>query len=79
MSLEEFGKQFLNELNEADSVEQKDDIRRSGRELRFEVANLAIEAYRQEEISQGRLLELSKVLKIDGPRFLDFAAKARGD
>jgi len=79
MALEESGKQFLNELSDADSVERKDDIQRSGRELRFEVANLAIEAYRQEEISQGRLLELSKVLKIDGPRFLDFAAKARGD
>ena len=78
-SLEGFGKQLLNELNDAESVERKDDIQRSGRELRFEVANLAIEAYRQEEISQGRLLELSKVLKIDGPRFLDFAAKARGD
>ena len=79
MALEESGKQFLNELSDADSVERKDDIQRSGRELRFEVANLAIEAYRQEEISQGRLLELSKVLKIDGPRFLDFAAKARGN
>lgn len=79
MALEESGKQFLNELSDADSVERKDDIQRSGRELRFEVANLAIEAYRQEEISQGRLLDLSKVLKIDGPRFLDFAAKARGD
>lgn len=79
MALEESGKQFLNELSDSDSVEKKDASKRTDRELRFEVAGLAIEAYRREGISQGRLLELSKLLKIDGRQFLDFAMKARGD
>lgn len=78
-ALEESGKLFLNELGDDDSVERREARQRSDRELRFEVAGLAIEAYRREGISQGRLLELAKMLRIDGPRFLEFASKARGD
>ena len=46
------------------------------RELRNEIAHLAIEAYRREEISRGRLLDLSKTLEIDGDALLSLARAA---
>ncbi|MXY50130.1 MAG: ImmA/IrrE family metallo-endopeptidase [Gemmatimonadetes bacterium] len=79
MALEDLGKEFLNELSDSESVERRDLKKPSDRELRFEVAGLAIEAFRRDCISQGRLLELSKLLKIDGQQFIDFALKARGN
>ncbi len=79
MALEECGRQFLEALSDYECVESRAAGQRSDRELRFEVASLAIDAYKREGISRGRLLELSKILGIDGPRFLDFASKARGD
>ena len=45
--------------------------RTSHRELRSEIASLGIEAYRREEISRGRLLELSGLLGIDGRELLE--------
>jgi hypothetical protein len=38
--------------------------------LRSEIAHLGIEAYRSEEISHGRALELSKTLSTDGDTLL---------
>lgn len=78
MALEASGRQFLEELSD-ECVESRSEAHRSDRELRFEVASLAIDAYKREGISRGRLLELSKILEVDGHRFLDFASKARGD
>ena len=49
------------------------------RELRSEIAHLAIEAYRREEISRGRVLELSKTLRIAGDTLLNLAEAARGE
>ena len=49
------------------------------RELRGEIAHLAIEAYRRGEISRGRALELSKTLGIDGDILLRLAETARGE
>ncbi len=47
------------------------------RELRSEIAHLAIEAYRREEISRGRVLELGKMLDIEGDTLLRLAQAAR--
>ena len=47
------------------------------RELRSKVAHLAIKAYRREEISRGRVLELSTVLDIKGDTLLQLAQAAR--
>ena len=40
---------------------------------------LPFEAYRREEISRGRVLELSKALRIRGDTLLRLAQVARGD
>ena len=47
------------------------------RELRSKIAHLAIEAYRREEISRGRVLELSTVLNIEGDTLLRLAQATR--
>lgn len=76
---EDFGRQYLKLLNLSDSVEKKEHKRDWNRELRSEIVHLAIEAYRREEISVGRLHELSKSLNIEGPALLELAEVARGD
>ena len=43
------------------------------RELRAYISSLAIEAYRQEEISRGRLIELSRLLKLPFQDLLNLA------
>jgi hypothetical protein len=47
-------------------------------ELRGRIAQLAIEAYRSEEISRGRLLELSRDAGLCGEALLTLAEAARG-
>jgi hypothetical protein len=55
-------------------TEGKDDKSLADRELRSQVTRLAIEAYRGEEISRGRLLDLSKLLGISRTKLkADFA------
>jgi Zn-dependent peptidase ImmA (M78 family)/transcriptional regulator with XRE-family HTH domain len=48
-------------------------------ELRGQLARLTIEAYRREEISRGRLLELGRKLDLPGDELLDLAEATRGD
>ena len=50
----------------------------SGRELRNQVLGLAIEAYRREGISRGRLLEIAVKLSLSGPQVAALAEAARG-
>lgn len=76
---EEVGRSYLralNLLNDMDAPEQEENW---DRELRTEVANLAIEAYRREEISRGRLTELGKILSIPGEILLELGEAARGE
>ena len=42
-------------------------------ELKWQILPLALEAWRREEISQGRLLEISRLLHIDDEKTLDLA------
>ena len=44
-----------------------------------EIAHLAIEAYRREEISRGRVLELSKTLGMKADILLRLAEAARAE
>ena len=75
---EDYGRQYLNTLHISDeTVEQEQQY--WGRGLHSEVAQLAIEAYRREQISGGRLLELSKSLDIPGQTLLKLAEVARGE
>jgi len=46
-------------------------------ELRSQILHLAMEAFRREEISQGRLLEVGRKLGIDGKSLLDLAQAER--
>lgn len=46
------------------------------RELRNQIAYRAVEAYRREEISRGRVLELSKLLGIPGQKVLRLATQS---
>ena len=50
-----------------------------GDELTSQVAWLAIEAYRREEISRGRLLELAGPLEMSGRELLDLAEAAHAE
>lgn len=74
----DLGREYRKALHIWDDLESREDRNQWDRELRTEVANLAIEAYRLEEISRGRLLEIGKSIKFDGDSLLEFAEAARG-
>ena len=71
---EAFGRQLLQELSMVGDVEESEP---RDRELRSEIARIAIEAYRRREISRGRVLELSKTLGMKGDVLLRLAEAAR--
>ena len=48
-------------------------------DLRHDIAYLALEAYRRMEISRGRILELSRLLDLDGDSLLRFANSMRDE
>jgi Zn-dependent peptidase ImmA (M78 family) len=77
---EEFGTRYLRMLKFQQAIDSaeadKDQKDSQEKELVSQVAYLAIEAFRREEISKGRLLELSKKLQIDGKELLALAQGA---
>lgn len=77
---EDLGRDYLRVLSmreEQNEAVRAEDSRTRYCELRAEIANLAVEAYRREEISRGRLLELSKLLGTDGRKLLDIGETLR--
>jgi hypothetical protein len=54
-------------------TEDRDDAER---ELRSELAERVIEAFRREVISQGRVLEMAKLIGVDGKELLSLAREA---
>ena len=76
---EDFGREYLQALRMFGDVGEPEPHDYRDRELRSEIAHLAIEAYRRAEISRGRILELSKALRIRGDTLLRLAQVARGD
>jgi Zn-dependent peptidase ImmA (M78 family)/DNA-binding XRE family transcriptional regulator len=76
---EAVGKDFLEALGMFDDLEGKEGKLLMDRELRSQVTRLAIEAYRREEISRGRLLDLGKQLGIPGPKLVALAEAARSE
>ena len=64
---------MFGDVEELEAPEYRD------RELRSEIAHLAIEAVRREEISRGRVLELSKILGMKADILLRLAEAARAE
>ena len=79
MGNEQYGREYLRALDLLDDLEAPENNRRRwNRELRTEVAHLGIEAYRQGEISRGRLLEVGKPIDFQGDELLVLAEAASG-
>ena len=76
---EGFGREYLKALDMFGDVGEREQRRYWDRELRREIAHLATEAFRREEISRGRVLELSGTLGIDGDILLRLAEAVRGE
>lgn len=74
---EEFkGKKYLRVLLLQD-VEIPTERASQNRELKAQIAYLAIEAFQREEISRGRLLDLSKLLELSGKDLLQSAESGK--
>ena len=67
------GKKCITSLNMLSHLESKEDKTLSDRELRSELSYLAVEAFRRQEISRGRLIELGDIIGIGGKDLYDFA------
>ena len=77
LSQEDIGHEFLSELGMRDDLEESKSRQTNDLSLRREIASLAIEAYRREEISRGRILELATDLGMSGETVLRLADAAR--
>jgi Zn-dependent peptidase ImmA (M78 family) len=75
LAKEDEASEFMKFLDMFDAEEQTTD--KPDRELVTQVAQLAIEAYRREEISRGRLMEIARTLSKNGQELLRFAEALR--
>lgn len=71
MGEESKGKDYLHLLDL--DLEQTGQNQSNLRELRTYVSRLVIEAYRQEKISRGRVIEISKLLKLPPQKLIELA------
>ena len=67
------GREILQHLKLFDDVDESEQDERRDRELKSHVARLAVEAYRQEEISRGKFLDIIKQLNLPGRSFIALA------
>ncbi len=80
---EDFGKSYLGLLGMEDDSEENDVLTNAKiqkRELRGQIINLAIEAYRREKLSRGQMLDLGNDLELDESEkelLLDLANQAK--
>lgn len=70
------GRRFLSSLNMFSDLEDKEDKSLWDRELITEIAYLAIEAFRREEISRGRIIEIGDAIGIGGKVLYESALAA---
>lgn len=66
------GRDYLH-LLDLEDLEQMGQKHSNQRELRTYISRLVIEAYRQEKISRGRVIELSKLLKLPPQKLIELA------
>lgn len=74
LSREKSGREYLTMLGLVEELETREP--RPDRELKSLVTYLATEAFRQEQISRGRLLEIGHTLGIPGRQLMDLARTA---
>jgi Zn-dependent peptidase ImmA (M78 family)/transcriptional regulator with XRE-family HTH domain len=67
------GKRLLTSINMLSDIEDEEKKEFWDRELRSELAYLTIEAFRREEISRGRVIELGDEIGIGGKELYEFA------
>ena len=72
---ERHGKTYLQVLEQFEDLEGQDQ-RKPDREIVSQVLHLALEAFRREEISQGKLRDLSSLLGIPAKKLLELAEAA---
>jgi hypothetical protein len=71
---EEFGRDYLRLLRLLDDLEGKDE--HLDRKLDHQIVSLAVEAYRREEVSKGKLRELARLLEIPPRKLIALAEVA---
>ena len=79
LSRESEAKDFLSFVQMLDDMEQRESREREERELKTQIIQLAIEAYRREEISRGRLLDLSQQLGVSGAMLIELAEAVKDE
>lgn len=75
----EVGKRYIKLLGFLDILDEGEHEPPAEVELRNQLARLALEAYRQGEISRGRVAEISRKLDINPAEMIELAEAARGD
>lgn len=73
---EKTGKEYLKALHMLSDLDEPEEKILWDRELKSQLANLAIEAYRREEISRGRVFELGESIEMGGKNLFDLAQAA---
>lgn len=68
--------ELLKSLDEDAKDDEEEDQRFDEDVLRLQVVNLAVEAYRREAVSKGRLRDISSVLKLPAAKLLELAEVA---
>jgi Zn-dependent peptidase ImmA (M78 family)/plasmid maintenance system antidote protein VapI len=77
MNQKEIGKRYIKLFGYFDLLDEGEPRPLPEQELRSQLMRLTIEAYRQDEISRGRLLELARKIKVDGRELLELADATR--
>lgn len=77
MGQKDVGRRYIRLLGYSELLDEADDSLPREFELRHQLLRLAIEAYRQEEISRARLLELARKLRINGAELVDLVEETR--
>jgi Zn-dependent peptidase ImmA (M78 family)/transcriptional regulator with XRE-family HTH domain len=77
LALKDTGNRFMRALGFADPSETETINEKPEQELLGQLVRLAIEAFRQEEISRGRLIEIAKKLFSDPSVLVEFAEATR--
>jgi Zn-dependent peptidase ImmA (M78 family) len=77
LSKKDTGNRYMRDLGFGDLVETEKISEPPDQELRGQLVRLVVEAFRQEEISRGRLIEIAKKLFPDPSLLVEFAEATR--